>query len=108
MHLKTLTSITKALPLEPVPIHEKLTPALVKVTQSFSCHGLKFVEMAKKLCKGDVQVGQVFVGAARRAGRGTEAEYRECPAEIGTVGSYVIGNCIMGMSGLMTVDSLHP
>ena len=39
--------------------------------------------------QSDVQAGQVFVRAARRAGQGTEPKYRECPAEIGTVGSYV-------------------
>ena len=33
---------------------------------------------------------QVFVRAAHRAGRGTELEYRECPAEIGTVGNHAI------------------
>ena len=59
--LKTLASITKALPLELVHIPGKLTPALVKVTQSFSCHGLIFAELTNKLCKSDVQAGQVFV-----------------------------------------------
>ena len=44
-------SITKALPLELVPIPGKLTPTLVKVTQSFSCHGLIFAKLAKNYAR---------------------------------------------------------
>ena len=65
---KTLASITnKALPLELAPIPGKLTPALVKVTQSFRCHGLIiFAELAKNytrvMFKRDKSLFEQLVG----------------------------------------------
>ena len=55
---------------------------------------INYLLSLQKLCKSDVQVGQVFVLAACWVGVGQSPNIVGCPGEIGTVGKYVFYICM--------------